>query len=109
MLVKLGFDLHLPGPVVPMDRYLQLLGFNKSKLMVNMTYQICKFTMNEPAFLNYKPSIIAACAVIICANIYMRDKESYESTGVFAKGKVPTPNTTSFFRMSTDLSSSSNH
>ena len=89
VLVKLGFDLHFPGPIAPMDRFLHLLGFNQSRLMVNMTYQICKFTMNEPAFLNYQPSKIAACAVIICANIYMRDKESYELTGVFSQGKVP--------------------
>ena len=48
-----------------------------------MTYQMCKFTLNEPVFLNYQPSMIAACAVILCANINMRDKEFYESTGVF--------------------------
>ena len=92
MLVKLGFDLHFPGPVVPMDRFLQLLGFNKSRLMVKMTYQICKFAMNEPVFLNYRPSMISACAVILCANIYMRDKEQYESTGVFSQGNFPTEN-----------------
>ena len=109
VLIKLGFDLHLPGPVAPMDRFLQLLGFNKSKLMVNMTYQICKFAMNEPGFLNYTPSIIAGCAVVICANIYMRDKESYESTGVFKNGKIPSSNTTSFFRLSSNLSGSNQH
>ena len=92
VLVKLGFDLNFPGLVAPMDRFLHLFGFNKSQLMVDMTYQICKFTMNEPAFLNYRPSMIAACAVTICANIYMRDKESYESTGVFTQGIVPTEN-----------------
>ena len=106
VLVKLGFDLYFPRPVYPMDRFLQLLGFNKNKLMVNMTYQICKFTMNEPVFLKYRPSMIAACAVTLCANIYKRDKESYESTGVFAQGDSPTANEASFFRLSSDLSRS---
>ena len=46
--------------------------------------------------------MIAACAVIICANIYMRDKESYESTGVFAKGTIPTANDKSFFRLTSN-------
>ena len=77
MLVKLGFDLNFPGFVAPLDRFLHLLGFNKIDLMVNLTFQMCKFTMNDPHFLKYRPSMVAACAVIICANIYMRDKESY--------------------------------
>ena len=89
MLVKLGFDLHFPGPVDPLRRFLHLLGYNKNDLMVNMTFQICKFTMNDPVFLNYRPSVIAASAVILSANIYERDKEAHESTGVFKHGKVP--------------------
>ena len=104
MLVKLGFDLHFPGPVDPMYRFLHLLGYNKNDLMLNMTFQICKFTMNEPVFLNYRPSMIAASAVILCANIYMRDKEAIESTGVFKRGKVPVKNDDSFFLLSSRFS-----
>jgi hypothetical protein len=89
VLVKLGFDLRFPGPVYPMHRFLHLLGLDKNLFSVKMTYQMCKFTLNEPVFLNYQPSMIAACAVILCANINMRDKEFYESTGVFKQGKVP--------------------
>ena len=89
MLVKLGFDLHFPGPVDPMNRFLHLLGYNQNKIMVNMAFQICKFTMNEPVFLNYQPSVIAASAVILSANIHARDVEDYESTGVYKHGKVP--------------------
>ena len=99
VLVKLGFDLHLPGPVDPMHRFLHLLGYQKNDLMVNMTFQICKFTMNEPVFLNYRPSMIAACIVILSANIYTRDKESYQSTGVFKQGKVLNENEHSFFKI----------
>ena len=73
VLVKLGFDLHFPGPVDPMHRFLHLLGYNKNDLIVNMTFQICKFTMNTPVFLNYRPSVIAACAIILSVNIHMHD------------------------------------
>ena len=100
VLVKLGFDLHFPGPVDPMQRFLHLLGYNKNDLVLNMTFQICKFTTNKPVFLNYRPSMIAACAVILCANIYMRDTEAYESTGVFKQGKVPIRSDDSFFLLS---------
>jgi len=106
VLVKLGFDLNFPGIVAPLDRFLHLLGYNKIDLMVNLTFQMCKFTMNDPYFLKYRPSMIAACAVIICSNIYMRDKESYESTGVFAKGTMPTANDKSYFCLTSDLSCS---
>ena len=108
VLMKLGFDLHFPGPVAPMDRYLHLLGYNKSRLMVRMTYQICKFAMNEPVFLNFHPSMIAACAAIICANIYERDKESFEMSGIYSHGKKPTENDQSFFQLSTRLSANQN-
>ena len=104
VLVKLGFDLHFPGPVDPMYRFLHLLGYNKNDLMLNMTFQICKFTMNEPVFLNYRPSVIAACAIIISVNIYMRDKEAHDSTGVFKDGKVPFRNDDSFFLLSSRFS-----
>ena len=70
VLVKLGFDLHFPGPVDPMHRFLHLLDFNKNQLMAGMAFQICKFSMNAPVFLNYRPSVIAACAVILSANIH---------------------------------------
>ena len=100
VLVKLGFDLNFYGPVEPMHRFLHLLGYDKNDLMVNMTFQICKFSLNEPIFLNYRPSVIAACAVILFANIYMRDKEAYESTGVFKYGKRPFKSHDSFFLLS---------
>ena len=44
-----------------------------------MSFQICKFQLNDSKFLKYAPSQIAACTVIICYNIYKRDKEKKES------------------------------
>ena len=73
MLAKLGFDLYFPGPVEPMHRFLHLLGYYKNQLMKDMAFQICMFTTNEPVFLNYRPSVIAACAIILSVNIHMRD------------------------------------
>ncbi len=40
-----------------------------------MTYQLCKYQLNDSRFLNYNPSMIAACASIIAINIYEKDLE----------------------------------
>jgi len=35
-----------------------------------MCYELCKFSLNEDLFLSYKPSLIAASAMILSINIY---------------------------------------
>lgn len=42
--------------------------------------------MHDSGFLDYKPTMIAACATIISINIYMKDLESYKQIGAFEKG-----------------------
>jgi hypothetical protein len=39
-----------------------------------MAYQICKYSLNDAKFLNYTPSMIAACSSIISINIFEKDK-----------------------------------
>ena len=85
ILVTLGFDLCFPGPVAPMERFLRLLKIDDKPILRRMSFQICKFTYNESSFLKYPPSKIAACAVILCYNIYKRDEEQFEKKGFFAE------------------------
>ena len=35
-----------------------------------MALEICKFSLNDPTYLNYRPSIIAACSIIISLNLF---------------------------------------
>ena len=42
-----------------------------------MSTQISKFQLNDEKFLDYKPSEIAACSLIIAVNIYVRDQEQF--------------------------------
>ena len=35
-----------------------------------MALEICKFSLNDPTFLNYRPSMIAACSIIISLNLF---------------------------------------
>ena len=58
-----------------MERFLRLLNYDKSSHTIkDMSFQICKFSLNESCFLNYRPSQIAACSVLIAINIYEENK-----------------------------------
>jgi hypothetical protein len=69
----MGFEFNFPGPMQSMERYLRILGYDKNKIVVDMSFQICKFQLNDARFLKYKPSNIAACSVILSINIYEKN------------------------------------
>ena len=105
MLTTLGFDLIIPTPVVPLDRYLRLLNLHQNKMIEDMALLLAKFALNDLRFATYRPSAIAACTLIIALNIFKRDEEEYEQKGAFRNGfgsQVVT-NDQSFFSVSTRL------
>ena len=71
-----------------MERYLRILNFDFNKIVYDMCYQICKFQMNDSKFLQYRPSQLAACSIIISINIYRRDYEKLNKKGVFTQPTV---------------------
>ena len=73
ILLKLGFDFNFQGPIQSMERYLRLLGYQSNTTVNDMSYQMCKFQLNDASFLEYRPSEIAAAAVILSINIYEED------------------------------------
>ena len=88
ILVMLGFDFNFPGPVQSMERYLRILDYDLNKTIYDMSFQICKFQCNDAQFLKYRPSVIAACAIILAINIYERDLEKYQNKNFFVNSKV---------------------
>ena len=80
ILHKLNFDFNFPGPIQSMERYLRLLEYDLNQTVYDMSYQICKFQLNDAAFLDYRPSQCAAASVIISINIYQRDKEKQRTS-----------------------------
>ena len=64
-----------------------------------MSFQICKFQLNEALFLKYQPSMIAACALIISVNIYELDREKNQPVGFFKDCM----GTGGLLRMNTDI------
>ena len=76
ILMRLGFDFNFPGPIAFMERYLRVLGYDLNLSVFDMGFQICKFQLNEAHFLDYRPSQIAAAAVILSINIYEDEQQN---------------------------------
>jgi len=71
-----------------MERYLRILDYDLNKTIYDMSFQISKFQCNDAGFLNYRPSVIAACSIILAVNIYERDLEKYQNKNFFQNCKV---------------------
>ena len=99
VLMMLGFDFNFPGPIQSMDRFIRILSYDKNKTIREMSYQICKFQLNEAKFLNFRPSCIAACSVILSINIYQKIEEQSNPTGFFAGCKT----TNGLIEMNTEI------
>lgn len=56
IIVKLGFEFNYPGPKECVDRFLRVIEYDHRKIVYDMSYQICKFSLTESKFLNYRPS-----------------------------------------------------
>lgn len=73
ILFKLGFDFNFPGPYQSLERFLRILDYDQNRTIMEMAFQICKYQLNDANFLDYRPSQIAACCLIIAINIHERD------------------------------------
>ena len=56
ILVAMNFDYNFPGPIQSLERYLRVLDYDFNKTVYDMSYQICKFQLNDSRFLEYRPS-----------------------------------------------------
>ena len=86
VLKNLGFDLIVPTPVVPLDRFLRLLNLHQNKMVEDMAHSLAKYALNDLRLTTYRPSALAACSIIIALNIFKRDEEEYEQKGAFRNG-----------------------
>ena len=70
IMTLFGCDFSFNCTCIFIDRYLRILGYHNSDVVLMMSYELCKFSMNDDMFLNYKPSVIAACCVLLSINIF---------------------------------------
>jgi len=75
ILIVLGFDFNFPGPIQFLERYLRILDYDQNKTIFDMSFQICKFQLNDSSFLNHHPSKVAASSLILAINIFEWDFE----------------------------------
>jgi hypothetical protein len=68
-----------------MERYLRILSYDKNEIVRNMALELCKLTLNDSIFLNYRSTMIAACAVIISINVF--EKNNTENDKFFINCK----------------------
>jgi len=80
ILVKLGFDFNFPGPIQTLERFLRLVNYDLNRTVFDMGFQICKFQLNDARFLDYRPSQIAACSMILSINIFEEDNQKNNPT-----------------------------
>lgn len=83
ILMTLGFDFNFPGPIQSLERYLRILEYDLNRTIFDMSYQICKFSLNDANFLKYESSKIAISSLLLAINIYEWD---FEKKGKSQKG-----------------------
>ena len=81
IITLFGCDFSFNCHGIFIDRYLRILGYHKEDVVKMMSYELCKFSLNEEIFLKYKPSMIAACSVILSINIFENEEGSSSING----------------------------
>jgi len=73
-----------------MERYLRILGYDLNKIIFDISFQICKFSLNDAKFMAYPPSQVAASSLLLAINIFEWDayKNHHSKKGFFKNCKV---------------------
>jgi len=80
ILTIFGFDFNFNCHNIFIERYLRILGYHNEEVVEMMSFELCKFSLNENKFLKYKPSVMAACSVLLSINIFRKEECSTTST-----------------------------
>jgi len=80
-IIKLfGCDFNFNCHGIFVERYLRVLGYHQDDMVSKMSFELCKFSLNNEKLLKYKPSEIAACCVILSINIFKKEDCSTDNT-----------------------------
>jgi hypothetical protein len=69
ILRALDFDFIILSPLTFLERFLRLADLHEDYKIVTLSEELCKLSMTKVSFLDYKPSIIAGCALILACNL----------------------------------------
>lgn len=71
---RFNWNFNFQGPCEFIDRYVRILSIDKIRPIRNMAVQFCKFALNDAKYLNYRPSVMGACSVIIAVNVHTAEQ-----------------------------------
>ena len=65
MLNELSFDFNYPSPLPFLERYLRIGGLQNDQAITDRSEEYIKIANKNIAFLNFRPSLIAAAALVL--------------------------------------------
>jgi hypothetical protein len=69
VLIKLNFEMNFVSPLTFLERYLRLLNLHENHKVKALAVELSLRAMAKIIFLDYKPSIIAAAALVLAVSI----------------------------------------
>lgn len=69
ILKALHFDLNILCPLNFLERFLRLTNLHEDYKVTTISEELCKQSMTKMSFLNYKPSAVAASALVIAMSL----------------------------------------
>ena len=69
MLITLSFDFNLPNSLPFLERFLRLAELHTEPTIVDTAHLLLLVAASRSVFLDFRPSRIAACAIIIASSL----------------------------------------
>lgn len=78
VLITLGFDFNLPSVLAFIEVFLTIIWDTADKYDFQRVYQLCqcfaKVTLLDGRFLQYKPSVLAKCLIVLSLDFYQKNQ-----------------------------------
>ena len=83
ILRHFGFDLNFQTPIPSLERFMRILNYDQHDVIFKMAFQILRASLVDGKFLQFEPSKMAACALILSINIFEKNREHKKSGDFF--------------------------
>ncbi len=77
MLNDLSFDFNYPSPLPFLERYLRICGLQNDQAITARSEEYIKITARQIAFLDFKPSLLAAAALVLAHSVNRNSISSF--------------------------------
>lgn len=84
ILQHFGFDVNFQTPIPALERFLRILNYDQHDVISKMSFQILRASLVDGKFMQFEPSKMAACALLLSINIFEKNRE-HKTSGNFFK------------------------